>query len=242
MGDGDPVDVNVVGSQGTFTPNDVEPNPSNIPGDESFTMVWDAATLTWIRAITVGTNPNVALPRPMAVGVTGMDPAGGPFNRPVTAYYNFDTAIQGIGLDSRSFHYLWNGRGGVPGWVAARVVDTFKTVQAAAAGNTALWTPTAGQKFRLMRYLVTVTGNAILAAGAVLTVSLFDGGAGATGQAHDIFVPAAATSLEGFIYNSGWIDLGNGVLSAAANNVLNVNLSAALTAGNVRVIACGTEE
>ena len=38
------------------------------------------------------------------------------------------------------------------------------------------------------------------------------------------------------------IDLGNGYLSTAANNVLQVNLSAALSAGKVRVTAVGTEE
>jgi hypothetical protein len=39
------------------------------------------------------------------------------------------------------------------------------------------------------------------------------------------------------------LDLGVfGILSAAANNVLNVNLSVALATGNVRIIAMGTEE
>jgi len=93
-----------------------------------------------------------------------------------------------------------------------------------------------------MRYMVQVTEDATLAAGAVLTISLFDAAAGATGQAHDVWVPAAALALSGDLYTSPWVDLGNGFLSGAANNVLNVNLSAALVTGNVRVICCGTEE
>lgn len=125
---------------------------------------------------------------------------------------------------------------------AQRVPDTFKTVATAANGNTALWTPAAGKKFRLMGYRVDVTGNAAAAAGAVKTISLFDGAAGATGLVHSVFVPGAALAA-GALYTSGWIDLGKlGYLSTAANNVLNVNLSTALTAGVVRVIACGTEE
>jgi len=123
-----------------------------------------------------------------------------------------------------------------------RTPHVFRTAQAAAAGNTALWTPAAGRRFRLMRYMVTVTDNAAQGAAGVLTITLFDGAAGATGQAHDVFVPALALNNNGVLYNSGWITLDNGVLSTALNNVLNINLSAALVTGNVRVICCGTEE
>ena len=134
------------------------------------------------------------------------------------------------------FNHLFNGAS----WDRQRTPAIFKTVQATATGSTALWTPTAGKKFRLMKYCIMVTGNATLAAGAVLTVSLLDA-AGQIGQQIDTFIPTATFSVaEDYI--SPWIDLGNGILSGAANNVLNVNLSAALTAGNVRVIACGTEE
>lgn len=124
--------------------------------------------------------------------------------------------------------------------VFLRTPNKFKTVQATASGDTALWTPTAGKKFRLMRYMIEVTGNATLAAGAVLTVVLRDATT-ALPFAVDVFVPTTAFSA-GVDFVSPWFDLDNGVLSAAANNVLNVNLSAALTAGNVRVLCCGTEE
>ncbi len=122
-----------------------------------------------------------------------------------------------------------------------RTPATFKTVQATSSGNTALWTPVAGKKFRLMRWIIEVTDNAALAVAGVLTIKLTDSATG-IGQEFDIFVPAASLDTAGLLGSSGWIDLGNGILSAAANNVLNVNLSAALTAGNVRVRCCGTEE
>jgi hypothetical protein len=127
-------------------------------------------------------------------------------------------------------------------WPRLRTPTTFKTVGTAANGNTALWTPAAGKKFRLLRYMLTITDNATQAAPGTVTVSLFDGAAGATGQVHDVFVPAVGLVNTGSLYSSGWIDLGNGVLSGVANNTLNVNLSAALTAGNVRVMVAGTEE
>lgn len=123
-----------------------------------------------------------------------------------------------------------------------RTPDTFKTASATASGNTALWTPAGGKKFRLMRYMLTVTDNATQTTPGTLTISLFDAAAGDTGQAHSVFVPSVALVNTGSLYSSGWIDLGNGRLSSAADAVLNINLSAALTAGAVRVICCGTEE
>lgn len=153
-------------------------------------------------------------------------------------FANVPLSSTGANLFYRQAPFWQNGAN----LVLARTPGTFQTAQALAAGNTALWTPAAGKKFRLMRYLVTVTDDATRAAPGVLTVSLFDAAAGATGQAHDVYVPAVALVNTGALYQSGWIDLGNGFLSAAVNNVLNINLSAALVTGNVRVIACGTEE
>jgi len=124
--------------------------------------------------------------------------------------------------------------------VAQRTPNVFKTAVATALGDTAVWTPAAGKKFRLMRFLIQVTANAALAAGGLLEILLRDATT-ATGLAHSYFVPGAAGTVFGE-QGGTWIDLGNGFLSAAANNVLNVNLSVALTAGEVRVVACGTEE
>jgi hypothetical protein len=115
------------------------------------------------------------------------------------------------------------------------------TGQFTASGNTVLWTPASGKSFRLQRYLVEVTQNASQTAGGVLTIS-FQDGTSPLPIAHDVYVPS--TALKVFTpYSSGWIDLGsNGLLSSAPGNVLNVNLSAGLNAGNVRVIACGVEQ
>jgi hypothetical protein len=128
------------------------------------------------------------------------------------------------------------------GWSKMRAPTVFKTVQATASGNTAVWTPGSGNKFRLLKVFVEVTDNASLASGAVLTISFQDATTGMP-IAFDVFVPTTAVTT---VIGDGLeqeLDLGGfGILSAAANNVLNVNLSAALASGNVRVIAMGTEE
>src|SRR6266705_2931596 len=110
----------------------------------------------------------------------------------------------------------------------------FKTAQATAAGSTVLWTPTTGKRFQLLRYLIVITDNATQAAPGTLTVKLLDAAADIA-QNHDTFVPTVGLLNSGALYTSGWIDLGSlGIVSAAINQVLNINLSAALTGGNVR--------
>jgi hypothetical protein len=134
----------------------------------------------------------------------------------------------------------WNGSA----WVNTQVTqpDTFKQATATAAGSTAVWTPAAGKKFRLLRYMIEVTADAALAAPGVLTVALLDAAAGIA-QSHALFVPGAAGTVVGDGLVTPWIDLGaTGILSAAINQVLNVNLSAALTSGRVNVLTAGVEE
>lgn len=133
--------------------------------------------------------------------------------------------------------FAYNGSG----FERVRVPTTFKSAVATASGNTAAWTPTSGKKFRIMRYCIDVTGDAATASGGALTVGLQDATTD-LGLSRSVYVPATAGTTMGNHWTSGWVDLGNGKLSAAANNVLNVNLSAALTSGTVRVQACGTEE
>jgi hypothetical protein len=123
--------------------------------------------------------------------------------------------------------------------------NVFKTATASAAGNTALWTPASGKKFRLMRFMIQVPANVSVAARGVISVGLQDGTTDLK-LTFDFFVgqtaPVETASSEPPNFNTGWIDIGNGILSAAANNVFNINLSGALAAGTVRVTCCGTEE
>jgi hypothetical protein len=135
---------------------------------------------------------------------------------------------------------LFNGTS----WDRQRTPSIFKSATAAASGSTALWTPAAGKKVRLMRFKIQITGDSNIAAATKLTVKLLDAAVD-IGVGHIVNIPATATLLATSVndgYDSGWIILDNGYLSVLANNVLNINLSSALAGGLVNVIACGTEE
>lgn len=125
-------------------------------------------------------------------------------------------------------------------WPAIRTPTVFRTATATAAGDTTVWTPAAGKKFRLMRYRIDITGQAIQAVAGNIEITLIDN-ATAMNIGNSVYVPAIALNQFG-AYSSGWIDLGNGYLSLVANNTLDVNLSAALTAGELRIQTAGTEE
>lgn len=118
--------------------------------------------------------------------------------------------------------------------------NVYKTVIATASGNTALWTPTSGKRFQLMRYIMDATEDITTSVAGDITIS-FQDATTPLNIAVDVFVPSTASPNAGAAYSSGWVDLGTGILSAAINNVLNVNLSAALTSGRVRVNVAGIE-
>jgi hypothetical protein len=129
-------------------------------------------------------------------------------------------------------------------FVAVRTPDVFKTLaNDTTSGNTAIWTPASGRKFRLMGYQVIVPGNAVYATTAGTLTVTFQDATTATPFTHVVQVPT--TAVNGVLYNSGWISLGNGFVSSTANNALNVNLAlggtGALTAG-ATVNVCGVED
>lgn len=127
------------------------------------------------------------------------------------------------------------------GWSRVRVPNIFKTITATASGDTAVWTPTSSRKFRVMRYQIEVTSDAATSGGADIDIVLRDATT-AIGAGVSVYVPAVAGTAFGNGYSSSWRDLGNGYVSTTANNVLNVNLSAALSSGKVRVNVAGVEE
>lgn len=125
-------------------------------------------------------------------------------------------------------------------WDKVRTCTTFKTATATASGNTALWTPASGKKFRLMRLYVTVSATNTIAAVTNEIITFQDG---ATAMSIRFDASVGTTAAAGEDFSSGWVDLGNGILSAAANNVLNLNLGTAVATGpGVTATVCGTEE
>ena len=134
--------------------------------------------------------------------------------------------------------YAWDGAG----TRMTRTPVIFHSAVVTASGNTAVWTPTSGKKFRLMRFMLVLTAEAKQATTGDLTVKFQDDTTD-IGIGLPVYVPSAAIAAPiGEAWNSGWIDLGNGYLSTTANNVLNVNLSAALTGGEFGIMVAGTEE
>jgi hypothetical protein len=129
----------------------------------------------------------------------------------------------------------------VPTLQTLRTPNIFRTAKATATGTQAIWTPATGKKFRLMRFKIQITADSAQTTGADVDFDLQDG-ATSLNLTHTVFIPtAAATVLAGY-YESGWIDIGNGYLSTAANNVLNLVFTAVGFAGTVRVITAGNEE
>lgn len=121
---------------------------------------------------------------------------------------------------------------------AQRTPVIFRFSTANNPGNTAAWTPAAGLRFRLLGIKLFL-GAAALGAAGYETIELRDNAV--VLQRWLLYLPNAVAT--GVIYLDQTIDLpSNGYLSVAANNPLNVNLSAALTVGNVCGMTWGTEE
>ena len=119
--------------------------------------------------------------------------------------------------------------------------NVIKTKVASASGSTAVWTPVSGKRFRLMGYEIGATANIATSSGGIIEAILLDS-ATAIGVGISFYAPSAAGSADGPNDRIGPINIGDGVLSAADNNVLNVSLSAALSSGEIRVTVWGIEE
>jgi len=145
------------------------------------------------------------------------------------------TSNAGIGALAMGYGFA----GSFIGWDRLRVPTVVKQVTATASGTTSIWTPSnSSLKFRLMRYRIQCPGNTTTGSAGQLTVQFYDA-ASAMPIVEQIYLPASAFAGG---YTTPWIDLGHGVKSATANNALGVNLSAAITAGGIQVLVCGTEE
>lgn len=137
--------------------------------------------------------------------------------------------IAGTLAQAENFNYGYNGAT----WDRARVANIFKSVSATASGSTAVWTPAAGKKFRLMGYSISVAGTLAVLGADVL--NLLDS---ATVIFRHVVAIGATVSGDSQIAAS----LGQGYLSAVADQVLNINIGTALLTGAVTVNAWGTEE
>lgn len=181
-----------------------------------------------------GANANLDVPVQVdSNGVLQVGPPQGPTNAAGFIEFNADGQSATLfGVTEAAFLYGFNGAS----WDRIRSANVFKSVLATASGNTTVWTPTAGKKFRLMGYTLSIAGT--LAATGVELLKLTDAAAGTVIAQHQatitITTPTGDTQIGA--------DLGNGFLSGAVNNALVVNLSATISGGGAVVNAWGTEE
>lgn len=108
-------------------------------------------------------------------------------------------------------------------WQRRRVADIIKSADlAAGTTETTIWTPATGKRFRLLGLIISIGST-----GALLTFRDNTGGS----IILQLRLPGNTTS--------GWLNLGQGILSGAANNVLTVTRSASTT---LSAILAGCEE
>jgi len=118
--------------------------------------------------------------------------------------------------------------------VRIRVPQIFLSSQFNGTGSNTIWQPGSTKKTRLMKYKIEVSADATIAGGAAPINLQFNQQLG-TAQGslfpygtmvpytHRLVLPSAAQSaFQG--WDSGWIDLGNGVLSPTAGRALQMGI------------------
>lgn len=125
----------------------------------------------------------------------------------------------------------------------ARSCTSSSNASITATGTTALWTPAAGKKFRVMSYHIAAGNNSFISlAPTTVTVKLQDG-AGFTLCQHSLYIPGIQLSTSPGVVSVANVTIpGGGYVSSAANNPLNVVLSSTLSGGTVTVNVWGCEE
>lgn len=187
--------------------------------------------------LTVG---RTGYPVPSDLNFIGMQDNGGN----LAPFYT----LAGIGDNASGNRPLGVGLVGFDGANSSRLRygTIYKSASATATGATTIWTPTATKKFRLLGYQINVSNNALRTGTGQVTIKLVDSATSSAANdihSYQVFVPTTAATTMGAGWSSGWVFFGElGRLSGAADRILTLNLSTALTAGAVSVNMIGTEE
>ena len=96
--------------------------------------------------------------------------------------------------------------------------------------DTDVLTPPSGKRYRVLAYMLEVTGNAGIAVAGSLTIGL--GGA----ITHNMYADTGATPQLGLIYSTGWVPLGPNGLVGATDAVFAAAFNVALTAGAATLV------
>jgi len=208
---------------------------------ENYPMIFNGTTFDRVRSIPDNADAQAS----KILGLAGVVARlqgwnGATWDRVITEGNNADgDALKAAGiLAAQAYQYGFNGAT----FERLRCANVFKrgAVVGGGAASFNIWTPATGKKFRLMGFVIQLAGNCTQAAGGNFTMQLFDG-ATVMPFSLDSDVPAVApaNTMDNTV---NLPNMGNGYLSAAANNILSCTMSAALVAGQASVMAFGTEE
>jgi hypothetical protein len=125
-----------------------------------------------------------------------------------------------------------------------RTPNVFRGSMFSAAGSNTIWAPQTGKKARLMKYMIEVGEDATISGGPTALNLCFSQGLGSAsgatqsfnttfGYVHRIVVPAAVLATSGTLYQSNWIDLGNGTLLANSSAPLTMGIMSPQTTSAV---------
>lgn len=150
-----------------------------------------------------------------------------------TVSLQLDDQVLNFGLLTGAAGLVYQGAG----WDRVRGANVFMSAEVTAAGNTVVWTPQAGNTFRVLGWRASIAGT--LATDGTLALQLRDG-------TTTVFARAGA-NVAGALLGAGDTQVGEdygklGYLSTAADNELNVNLSEAMASGAVYIDIWGLEE
>jgi hypothetical protein len=144
--------------------------------------------------------------------------------------------IQGGPLTTQS---MLNINGNISnGWVLPRTPANFVGGMVQGPGAAVIWQPAVGNKYRLMRYKIEASEDVTISGGPkAVNVAFATRLTTATGALisatyaldfqNRFVAPASALATSGYLYDSDWIDLGNGSLSQTATQPLICGLQVA---------------
>jgi len=129
---------------------------------------------------------------------------------------------------------LWNPK--TLEFEVQRTPTVHKYVTTASAGSTALWTPNAGKRVRILGGIISISKEAACAGAENVAIS------DVAAVIVKIDLSAAALVATGNVIIASFTLPGNGYLCALADTSVNVVLNGALTAGTAGVTVWGCEE
>lgn len=120
--------------------------------------------------------------------------------------------------------------------------DIHEGFVAAGAVAGTIWTPSASTlRFQILGWELSYTANATLSVGALVTVTLADGGTPIPGCSWQVYIPAAIPAGAGLFIVSRMVLPAGGKNSVAVNNALTLGLSTAIVGGVFQAIVVGLE-